>query len=104
MVMCGVCKENKDAKNRWIIHEHAVDNSILREFKLCDNCATSMIRKIMSEMKRKKEEPVESTIVLNRTGLIDSVVLGEDNVLEITLSMDLAKARKVVLDETDESR
>lgn len=104
MVLCGVCKKNKEAKNRWVIHEHAVDNSILREFKLCDDCATSMIRKIIAEMKKEKEEPVESTIVLNRTGLIDSITLGEDNVLEITLSMDLAKARKVVLGETEDSK
>ena len=86
-----------------MIHEHAVDSSVLRDFKICDDCAASVIRKIVAEMNRGKEKPKEmKSIVLNRIGLIDSVTLAEDNVLEITLSMDLAKARKVVLNETEE--
>lgn len=103
MVFCGVCKENREVKNRWMIHEHAVDSSVLRDFKICDECAASVIRKIVSEMNRSKEKSEEiKSIVLNRIGLIDSVTLAEDDVLEITLSMDLAKARKIVLNETEE--
>jgi len=103
MVFCGVCKENREVKNRWMIHEHAVDSSVLRDFKICDECAASVIRKIVAEMNRSKEKSEEiKSIVLNRIGLIDSVTLAEDDVLEITLSMDLAKARKIVLNETEE--
>lgn len=104
MVLCGVCKENKETKNRWIIREHTVDSSVLRDFKVCDDCAASVIRRIVAEMQRDKDESEEiKNIVLNRIGLIDSVTLAEDNILEITLSMDLAKARKVVLDEIEGS-
>lgn len=103
MVLCGVCKDDREIKNRWVIHEHTVDSSVLRDFKVCDECAASVIRKIVSEMNRSKEKPGKmKSIVLNRIGLIDSITLAEDNVLEITLSMDLAKARKVVLNETEE--
>jgi len=96
MVVCGVCKQTKDSRNKWIIHEHAVDNSLMRDFKICDECASSVIRKILKEQGEEAVQPI-----LTKTGLIDSVVLGDDNSLEITLSMDLAKARKLILEQTE---
>ena len=101
MVLCGVCKAKSKPKNRWVIQEHAVDNSILRNFKVCDGCASSLVRKIVAEMNT-KDKTAPDVIDLTRTGLVDSIQLGKDSILEITLSMDLAKARKVVLDLTDE--
>lgn len=97
MVFCGICKENKETKNRWLIREHAVDNSPMREFKICDGCAANLIRQMMEELK----EPQEAAITLTRTGIIDNITLCDDNALEIVLSMDLARARKVVLDQTE---
>jgi hypothetical protein len=97
MIVCGICKETKDTKNKWAIHEHAVDNSLLRDFKICDQCAGVVIRKIIKE-----EQGAESTHpILTKSGLIDNIVLGDDNCLEITLSMDLAKARKLILEKTE---
>ena len=96
MVFCGVCKENKDTRNRWIIREHKVDGSTLRNFKICDACAGSLVRRIVHELD--PEQAKNPQLVLTRSGLIDSIVLDEDNELEITLSMDLAKARKIILD------
>ena len=101
MVLCGVCKEKSKPKNRWVIQEHAVDNSILRNFKVCDVCASSLVRKIVAEMNT-KDKTAPDVIDLTKTGLVDTIQLSEDNMLEITLSMDLAKARKVVLDLTDD--
>ena len=104
MMTCGVCKQSKETKNRWVITEHTVDNAVMRDFKVCDECATTLIRKIITEMKKEKDEPVEDTIILDRSGLVYSLALAQDNLLEITLSMDLAKARKVVLGETEEKK
>jgi len=97
MIVCGICKGTKETKNRWVVHEHAVDNSLLRDFKLCDECAAGVIRKILKE-----EQPGETkSPILTKTALIDNITLGEDNCLDITLSMDLAKARKLVLEQTE---
>ncbi|MFH0987232.1 MAG: hypothetical protein V1911_04300 [Candidatus Micrarchaeota archaeon] len=98
MVLCGVCKENKKPKNKWHVKEHSVENQIMRDFILCDECAASLVRKIVKEMKP-EHAPEEKTINLTRTELVDSIHLNEENELEINLSMDLAKARKVVMDE-----
>jgi hypothetical protein len=99
MVVCGVCKKTKDTRNKWVIHEHAVDNSLMRDFKMCDECASDVIRRILKEQNPEEEL---TRLVLTKSGLVDSITLGEDNCLEITLSMDLAKARKMILDQTED--
>ena len=99
MVVCGVCKKTKDTRNKWMIHEHAVDNSLMRDFKICDDCASDVIRKILKEQNPDEEL---SKPILTKSGLVDSISLGEDNCLEITLSMDLAKARKFILEQTED--
>lgn len=96
MVFCGVCKENRDTRNKWIIREHKVDGSTLRDFKICDTCAAFIVRKLVHELD--PEQAKNPQLILTRSGLIDSLVLNQDNDLEITLSMDLAKARKMILD------
>ncbi|RLG20646.1 hypothetical protein DRN74_04975 [Candidatus Micrarchaeota archaeon] len=94
MVMCSICKKNKETKVNWIIEEHSVDNSVLHSFRVCDDCAAKLIRKIVSEMKL----PVSSdNLILNYTGLIGDITLNDNNELEVKLLMDLAKARKIVL-------
>ena len=56
MMTCGICKNVKDAKNKWIVREHSVNNEIMREFKLCDNCATSLIRKLSNKLNGVQKE------------------------------------------------
>lgn len=102
MALCGVCKGNIKEKNRWTIEEMAVDNSLLRTFKVCDDCATSLVRKIVAEMNT-KDGIAPDQIELTKTGLIKNIALAQDNCLEFTISMDLAKARKIVLDSTDDT-
>ena len=98
MVFCGVCKQECEAKNNWVIQEHSVDNSLIHNFRVCDSCAASLIRRIVREMKL----PVsDENVVLNHTGIIGNVVLNSKDELEITLLMDLAKARKVVLENVE---
>lgn len=96
MVVCGICKQNKETKNRWVVHEHAVDDSLLRDFKACDECAGNIIRKLVLET-----SPDAKQFSVTTTGLVSSIFLNEDNSLEITLSMDLAKARKLILEQTE---
>ncbi len=76
----------------------------MREFKTCDDCGTKLIRNIITEMRKEKDEPIEEVIDLGKTGLVKSINLAGDNNLDIVLSMDLAKARKVVLNETEEKK
>ncbi|MBI1973547.1 hypothetical protein HYS54_01925 [Candidatus Micrarchaeota archaeon] len=94
MVFCGLCKQNRESKCRWTIKEHAVDNSLLKDLRVCHGCATSLVRKMLIEIN--PQEAANDTIVLSRTGLIDSVMLNKDDELEVAISMDVAKARKIV--------
>ena len=100
MVLCGVCKKDVTPKNKWVIEETAVDNSLLRKFKVCDDCATGLVRKITAEMNT-RDGVAPDQIDLTKSGLIKGIQLGTDNNLEFTISMDLAKARKIVLDKTE---
>jgi len=100
MVTCGVCKVNRSVKNRWVVREHTVDNEVMREFKLCDGCATSLIRKLSNKLDGIQMEGEK--VLLTHSNLIHSLALNEQDELEIVLPMDLAKARKLVLEETDE--
>ena len=83
--------------------EHAADNTMLRNFKICDDCAASVIREVTKELNASGTTiPAEKPdISLTALGLVDTISLAKDNILEITLSMDLAKARKVVLKQTE---
>lgn len=85
--------------NKWVIQEHAADNSLMRTFNVCDDCGAELIRNVLKQMSR--DGSVPEKINLGKTGLVNSVHLNEDNVLEVVLSMDLAKARKLVLDKTE---
>ena len=101
MMLCGVCKKDMAPKNRWFVEEKAIDNSILRKFKVCDGCGTELVRKITAEMNT-RDKTAPDQIDLTKTGLIRSIELAQDNCLEFTISMDLAKARKVILDRTEQ--
>ncbi|MBI4214436.1 hypothetical protein HY546_00420 [archaeon] len=94
MVFCGLCKQNRDVRCRWTIKEHAVDNSLLKDFRVCDGCATSLVRKVFRELN--PQEAANDSIIMSRAGIIDSIILNKDDELEVTISMDVAKARKVV--------
>jgi hypothetical protein len=100
MVTCGICKNIKEVKNKWIVREHSVGNEIMREFRLCDGCATSLIRKFADKLDNVQKEGEK--VILTHNTLIHGFALTEDNELEIVLPMDLAKARKIVLEETGE--
>lgn len=98
MVLCSVCKNTKDPKVNWTIQEHSVDNSVLHSFKICDECAGKLLRQIATDMKL----PVSTDeMLLNYTGLIGDITLNAENNLEVILQMDLAKARKAVMDKID---
>jgi len=100
MVTCGICKENKEVKNRWIAQEHSVSNEIMREFRLCDGCAVSLVRKLSNKLDDIQKDGEK--IILTHNTLIHSLVLNENDELELVIPMDLAKARKLVLEETGE--
>jgi len=100
MMTCGICKNVKDTKNKWIVREHSVSNEVMREFKLCDGCATSLVRKLSNKLNGTQKEGEK--VILTHNTLIHGLALTEDDDLEIILPMDLAKARKLVLEETGE--
>ncbi|MBS3060014.1 MAG: hypothetical protein J4432_00715 [DPANN group archaeon] len=98
MVFCGVCKETKEVKNRWNINEHSADNNIMRNFKVCDGCAVSLVKRLSEE---ERDDSAPDKINMVRSSLIKEFYLAEDGNLELTISMDLAKARKLILEETN---
>lgn len=98
MPVCSVCKETKEDKHKWKIREHAADNALLREFIVCEACAFSIARKVLVEVPKEIPEPLK----LTGSSLLDAVILKPDNTLEFVLSMDLAKARRFVLNSTEE--
>jgi len=98
-MLCSICKKNKKPLNEWVIQEHAMDNSLMREFKVCDECGIALVRKIIKEINPKADE--EGDINLMRTGIIDRIMLLKKGNFRIVIKMDLAKARKIVLDATD---
>lgn len=99
MSVCGICREIKESKNKWTIHEHSCDSSLLREFKICEGCATDVIRKVLKEMNPEKVQ--ENQTILSGTSILDTVILYPDNSVEFVLSMDLAKSRKLVLESAE---
>ena len=100
MIVCGVCKQSKDVKNKWLVREHSIDKKVMRDFRLCDDCATSLIRKIAAKIDDIQKDGEK--IYLTHNTLLNSFALDEEDNLEVVLSMDLAKARKLVLEETGE--
>jgi len=96
MVFCSLCKENKDTRQSWIINEHGADSTV-GKFKICDDCAAYLLKGMFKKVHGiRDEEPLPGIIELGKTGVITNTVLLEDGCLEMTIGMDISKARRIV--------
>jgi len=103
MVFCGLCKANKETRHNWLIQEMGAD-SPMNKFKICDECAGLLMRGMTKKVMGIRDgQPLPTPIVLSKTGVIDEIVLNDDNSLEITIAIDIGKARRWVEKEIEDT-
>ncbi|MBN3036969.1 MAG: hypothetical protein JW834_00820 [Candidatus Diapherotrites archaeon] len=96
MVFCGLCKEAKEPRYHWMIQEIGA-NSRMGKFRVCDDCASELLRDMLRKVHGIRDgQELPSPISLSKTGIIEEMVLRDDNSLEITVSIDIGKARRIV--------
>lgn len=101
MAFCGLCKQTKEPKYNWYIQEMGADSSIAK-FKVCDECATLLLKGMTKKiMGIRDEQPAPDMLPLNKTGVIDEIMLN-GSTLDITIAIDIGKARRWVEKESAE--
>lgn len=96
MVFCGLCKQTKDTVYNWYIEEQGADGTV-NKLKICDDCAGLLLRRMAKKvMGIRDDQPAPEIFKISKTGVIDEIVLNKDNVLEITIALDICKARRWV--------
>ena len=101
MAFCGLCKQTKDPKYNWFIQEMGADAQMAK-FKVCDECASLLLKGMTKKiMGIRDEQPAPDTITLNKTGIIDEITLS-GSTLDITIAMDIGKARRWVEKESSQ--
>lgn len=94
MVFCPLCKDTKDTTYNWSIHEHGADSRV-RKFKICDGCAGTLLRKMTKKvMGLREEHEIPDPLIISKTGIINEIALMTDDALEITIDLDIGKARR----------
>lgn len=100
MVFCGLCKETKSPKYNWLIQEHGADSPV-NKFKICDECASLLLRGMTKKVMGVRDgEPLPDPLILSKTGVIDEIVMNMDNSLDVTIAIDIGKARRWVEKES----
>ena len=96
MVYCGLCKEAKDPKYNWFIQEHGANSSV-NKFKICDDCASHLLKGMTKKVMGIRDgHPLPDPLVLSKTGVIEEIVLNGESGLDITIAIDISKARRWV--------
>ena len=94
MVFCPLCKDTKATTYNWSIHEHGAVARI-RKFKICDDCACLLLRKMSKKiMGLREEHDIPNPLIVSKTGVINEIAMASDNSLEITIDLDIGKARR----------
>ncbi len=103
MVFCGLCKKAKEPKQNWFIQEHGADSPV-NKFKICDECAALLMRGMAKKVMGVREgQMLPSPLIISRTGVIDEIILNNENALDITIAIDIGKARRWVEKEIEDS-
>ncbi len=103
MVFCGLCKETKDDSHNWLIQEHGADSPV-DKFKICNECAAFLLRGMTKKVMGVREgQPLPTPLVITKTGVIDEIILNDNNSLDITIAVDIGKARRWVEKEIEDS-
>jgi hypothetical protein len=94
MVFCGLCKEAKEPRHNWSIMEQGAEKT-MGKFRICDDCAAFLLKNMAKKVLGVRDgETVPTPLLLNKTGIIDELALHGDNSLEITIALDISKARR----------
>lgn len=101
MVFCGLCKETKDQKYNWLIQEHGATSPV-NKFKVCDSCAALLLRGMTKKVMGVREgQSLPDPLILSKMGVIDEIVLNQDDSLDVTIAIDIGKARRWVEKEIE---
>ena len=104
MVFCGLCKETKEPNQNWFIQEHGADSPV-NKFKICDECAALLMRGMAKKVMGVRDgSPLPDPLIISKTGVIDEIILNGANALDITIAIDIGKARRWVEKELEETR
>ena len=102
MVYCGLCKDSKDTRQTWVVNENGAEGSV-NKFRICDDCASTLLREMTKKvMGIREEHPLPDPLFLSKTGVVSDIILKDDNSLEMTIAMDISKARRIVNADEDE--
>lgn len=101
MVYCGLCKDAKEPKHNWFIQEHGAEAPV-NKFKICDQCAALLLKGMTKKVMGIREgQELPDPLILSKLGVLDEIVLNEDNTLDITIAIDISKARRWVEKELE---
>ena len=96
MVFCSLCKSTKECRQNWIVNEHGADSTV-GKFKVCDDCASFLLRGMYKKVHGVREDKdLPDKLKISKTGVITDIVLEQDGCLEMTIGMDISKARRLV--------
>jgi len=101
MVYCGLCKQSKETKHNWYIQERGATSTI-NKLKICDDCAALLLKGMTKKVMGIREgQPLPNPLVLSKLGVLDEIVLNGENCLDITIAIDISKARRWVEKELE---
>ncbi len=96
MVFCSLCKNTKDCRQNWIVNEHGADSTV-GTFKICDDCAFFLLKGMYKKVHGIRDESeLPTNLEISKTGVIRDIVLQKDGCLEMTIGMDIGKARRII--------
>jgi len=101
MVFCGLCKQSRDTTHTWYVEEQIREGN--RKVRVCDNCAALLLRRMTKKvMGVRAEQNLEHPVNISNLGVLNDIMLDDDNTLEITVAIEIGKARRWVEKEQEQ--
>ena len=101
MVYCALCKQSKETSHNWYIQDRGATSTVSK-LKICDDCAALLLKGMTKQVMGIRDgQPLPNPLVLSKLGVIDEIVLNSANSLDITIAIDVSKARRWVEKEME---
>ncbi len=69
----------------------------MNKLRICDDCAAILLKGMTKQVMGIRDgQPLPDPLVLSKLGVIDEIVLNKENNLDITIAIDVSKARRWV--------
>ncbi len=95
MVYCGLCKSEKEPTYQWKLKEKNAQKELENEYVICDDCAGIVLREMTKRaLGMRSNQELEEPVLLNRGGIVQEILLNDENDLEIVINLSFAKARR----------